>query len=112
MWVIEGGLAGLASAVCLAEAGKQVTILERRGSLGDRTHAIKVDSVDDLPDSGQHVIASGYERLFRYRSVAMPFPPTNAIALAVVLLSIAAEVGGHGPPAAARPSAIDVLAAA
>ncbi|MEV0252058.1 hydroxysqualene dehydroxylase HpnE [Nocardia sp. NPDC050712] len=64
--VIGGGLAGLASAVWLAEAGKQVTLLERRGRLGGRTHAMKAEAVDDLPDNGQHVIASGYDHLFRY----------------------------------------------
>ncbi|BDX29860.1 phytoene desaturase [Mycobacterium antarcticum] len=64
--VIGGGLAGLASAVWLAEAGKQVTLLERRGRLGGRTYAMRAEGVDDLPDNGQHVIASGYEHLFRY----------------------------------------------
>ncbi|MGK8520415.1 hydroxysqualene dehydroxylase HpnE [Nocardia asteroides] len=64
--VIGGGLAGLASAVWLAEAGKQVTLLERRGRLGGRTHAMRAEAVDDPPDNGQHVIASGYEHLFRY----------------------------------------------
>jgi squalene-associated FAD-dependent desaturase len=64
--IIGGGLAGLASAVWLAEAGKQVTLLERRGRLGGRTHAMKVEAADDLPDNGQHVIASGYDHLFRY----------------------------------------------
>ncbi|MGO4614447.1 hydroxysqualene dehydroxylase HpnE [Nocardia sp. 2YAB30] len=64
--VIGGGLAGLASAVWLAEAGKQVTLLERRGRLGGRTHAMRVEAVDDPPDNGQHVIASSYDHLFRY----------------------------------------------
>jgi squalene-associated FAD-dependent desaturase len=64
--VIGGGLAGLASAVWLAEAGGEVTLLERRGRLGGRTHAMRADAVDDVPDNGQHVIASGYEHLFRY----------------------------------------------
>jgi squalene-associated FAD-dependent desaturase len=64
--VVGGGLAGLASAVWLAEAGKDVTLLERRGRLGGRTHAMRADDVDDVPDNGQHVIASGYEHLFRY----------------------------------------------
>lgn len=64
--VIGGGLAGLASAVWLAEAGCTVTLLERRGSLGGRAHAMRADSVDDTPDNGQHVIASGYQHLYRY----------------------------------------------
>ncbi|WP_067570471.1 hydroxysqualene dehydroxylase HpnE [Nocardia acidivorans] len=64
--VIGGGLAGLASAVWLAEAGKQVTLLERRGRLGGRTHALEVPALHDIPDNGQHVIASGYDHLFRY----------------------------------------------
>ncbi|MFE6861377.1 hydroxysqualene dehydroxylase HpnE [Nocardia sp. NPDC057668] len=64
--VIGGGLAGLASAVWLAEAGRQVTLLERRGRLGGRTHALEVAQLHDVPDNGQHVIASGYDHLFRY----------------------------------------------
>ncbi|WP_280417395.1 hydroxysqualene dehydroxylase HpnE [Nocardia carnea] len=64
--VIGGGLAGLASAVWLAEAGKQVTLLERRARLGGRTQAMQVPEVGDVPDNGQHVLASGYRSLFRY----------------------------------------------
>lgn len=64
--VIGGGLAGLASAVWLAEAGRDVVLLERRGRLGGRTHAMRADEVDDVPDNGQHVIASGYHNLYRY----------------------------------------------
>ncbi|MEE3853070.1 hydroxysqualene dehydroxylase HpnE [Gordonia sp. LSe1-13] len=64
--VVGGGLAGLASAVWLTEAGHRVTVLERRGSLGGRTIAMPVAAVDDVPDNGQHVFASGYEHLMRY----------------------------------------------
>ncbi|MCG8315684.1 MAG: FAD-dependent oxidoreductase [Pseudomonadales bacterium] len=64
--VVGGGLAGLASAVWLSEAGQDVTLLERRGSLGGRTIAIPQPEIDDVPDNGQHVFASGYENLFRY----------------------------------------------
>lgn len=68
--VIGGGLAGLASAVWLAEAGCTVTLLERRGSLGGRTHAMRAEAGSngpgDVPDNGQHVIASGYQHLYRY----------------------------------------------
>lgn len=64
--VIGGGLAGLAAAVWLAEAGKPVTLLERRARLGGRTQAMEVPEVGDIPDNGQHVVASGSRSLFRY----------------------------------------------
>ena len=64
--VVGGGLSGLASAVWMAEAGYEVTLLERRGALGGRTIAIPQKEVNDVPDNGQHVFASGYENLFRY----------------------------------------------
>ena len=42
------------------------TLLEKRGSLGGRTIAIPQPAVDDIPDNGQHVFASGYEYLLRF----------------------------------------------
>ena len=64
--VIGGGLSGLASAVWLAEKGHQVTLLERRGALGGRTISIPQEEVNDVPDNGQHVFASGFEHLMNY----------------------------------------------
>ncbi|KAB2348270.1 hydroxysqualene dehydroxylase HpnE [Actinomadura rudentiformis] len=65
--VIGGGLAGLASAVWLAEAGDQVTLLERRGRLGGRTLGFPLDAAGgEMVDNGQHVIAGSYTNIFRY----------------------------------------------
>lgn len=64
--VVGGGLAGMASAVWLAEAGQRVTLLERRASLGGRTHAIAVPQVDDVADNGQHIMTPHFHHLFRY----------------------------------------------
>ncbi len=83
--VIGGGLAGLASAVWLAEAGCTVTLLEQRGRLGGRARiAMRVEVADDMPDNGQHVIASGYQHLYRYlRSVGtrehIAFPKSSTL---------------------------------
>lgn len=70
--VVGGGLAGLASAVWLAERGDQVTLLESRGRLGGRTIGISLDVAGHQEDleNGQHVIAAPYDHVFRYlRSV-------------------------------------------
>src|SRR5690606_35086064 len=55
--VIGGGLAGLASAVWLAEAGKKVTLLERRGRPGGRAHTTEREAGHGPPGLGQHLIA-------------------------------------------------------
>lgn len=64
--VIGAGLAGLASAVWLVEAGYHVTLLERRASLGGRCHAVNIPQVNGLADNGQHIMTRGYRHLLRY----------------------------------------------
>jgi hydroxysqualene dehydroxylase len=51
--VVGGGLAGLSSALVLAEAGRQITLLESRPRLGGATASFTRDGV--TVDTGQHV---------------------------------------------------------
>jgi squalene-associated FAD-dependent desaturase len=51
--VIGGGLAGVAAAIALADAGLDVTLLERRPHLGGLTTSIQRDGLSF--DNGQHV---------------------------------------------------------
>ncbi|MGC9665225.1 hydroxysqualene dehydroxylase HpnE [Planosporangium sp. 12N6] len=56
--VVGGGLAGIAAAVRLADAGARVTLLERRPELGGATYSF--DRGDLVADTGQHVFLRCY----------------------------------------------------
>jgi squalene-associated FAD-dependent desaturase len=51
--VIGGGLAGITAALRLADAGREVTLFERRPVLGGLTHSFRRGELD--VDNGQHV---------------------------------------------------------
>ncbi|MEV0594575.1 hydroxysqualene dehydroxylase HpnE [Nonomuraea cavernae] len=51
--VVGGGLAGIAAAVALGEAGHTVTLYEARPRLGGATHSFERDGL--VVDNGQHV---------------------------------------------------------
>ena len=55
--VVGGGLAGLAAALDLAEAGHQVTVLEARPTLGGAVQTLpaREGDPDPPPDNGQHI---------------------------------------------------------
>jgi squalene-associated FAD-dependent desaturase len=62
--VVGGGLAGIAAALTLADAGVQVTLLERRPHLGGLTTSVERDGLSF--DNGQHVFlgcCSAYQAL-------------------------------------------------
>lgn len=63
--VVGGGLAGMASAVWLAELGHAVTLLESNGTLGGRTVGL-TSKYGDAVENGQHVLAGSYENIFRF----------------------------------------------
>lgn len=54
--VVGGGVAGLSAACALAEAGFQVTVLERRGYLGGRASSYLHPGTQEVIDNCQHVL--------------------------------------------------------
>jgi uncharacterized protein with NAD-binding domain and iron-sulfur cluster len=62
--VIGGGVAGLAAATALAEAGRRVLVLEARGELGGRATAFIDRETGELVDNGQHVLFGCYLETF------------------------------------------------
>ena len=63
--MIGAGVAGLAAATALAEAGKRVLVLEARGQLGGRATAFNDRETGELVDNGQHVLFGCYRETFR-----------------------------------------------
>ncbi|MBI4300870.1 MAG: FAD-dependent oxidoreductase, partial [Chloroflexi bacterium] len=53
--VIGGGLAGLAAACELADAGFKVTLLEKRPYVGGRAFSFQLKDTGQQVDNGQHV---------------------------------------------------------
>jgi zeta-carotene desaturase len=54
--IIGGGLAGIAAALRLAQAGQSVTLVETRMRLGGRATSFDDPATDDLLDNCQHVL--------------------------------------------------------
>jgi zeta-carotene desaturase len=64
--VVGAGVAGLAAASALAEAGRRVLVLEARGELGGRATAFVDRATGELVDNGQHVLFGCYHETFRF----------------------------------------------
>ena len=64
--ILGGGFAGLSAAVDLAEAGKRVTLLERRSFLGGRAYSFTDKTTGDTIDNGQHLMMGCYHRTLRF----------------------------------------------
>lgn len=62
--VVGAGVAGLAAATKLAEAGRRVLVLEARGQLGGRATAFTDRATGELVDNGQHVLFGCYRETF------------------------------------------------
>ena len=64
--VVGGGFAGLRAAVTLADAGRRVTLLESRNSLGGRARSFTDPATGDVVDNGQHLFLGGYHRTLAF----------------------------------------------
>lgn len=64
--IVGGGLAGLACAVALAEAGLRVTIVEREKSLGGRARSWTDPTTGDAVDLGPHLLHSEYRNMLAF----------------------------------------------
>ena len=62
--VIGGGVAGLAAATALADAGRRVIVLEARGQLGGRATSFVDRVTGERVDNGQHVLFGCYRDTF------------------------------------------------
>ena len=62
--VVGAGVAGLAAATALAEAGQRVVVLEARRVLGGRATAFVDRETGELVDNGQHVMFGCYHETF------------------------------------------------
>ena len=64
--VIGGGLAGIAAAANLAEAGWEVTLVEARAALGGRAFSYRDPQTGRELDNGQHVIVGACHNLIDF----------------------------------------------
>ena len=64
--VVGAGVAGLAAATALAEAGRRVIVLEARGVPGGRATAFRDRETGELVDNGQHVLFGCYHETFAF----------------------------------------------
>jgi squalene-associated FAD-dependent desaturase len=66
--VVGGGLAGLAAALDLADAGHAVTVLEARPTLGGAVQTLpeREDDPEPPPDNGQHIALGCFTEYLRF----------------------------------------------
>ncbi|MBS1517333.1 MAG: FAD-dependent oxidoreductase [Bacteroidetes bacterium] len=71
--VIGGGIAGLSSAVFLAEKGCRVKLIESSPKLGGRAYSFYDQEKKMFFDNGQHILAGWYENTFDFLKITGSF---------------------------------------
>src|SRR5919206_5164640 len=66
--VVGGGLAGLAAALELVDAGREVTLYEARPSLGGKVQTLprREGDPEPAPDNGQHIALGCFTEYLRF----------------------------------------------
>jgi squalene-associated FAD-dependent desaturase len=66
IWIVGGGLAGLAAAVALAEQGRKVTLIEGAPQAGGRCRSYFDPVLGSVIDNGNHLVLSGNHSVQAY----------------------------------------------
>jgi len=64
--IIGGGLAGLSTAVFLADKNFKIKLIEASPKLGGRTYSFNYTDQDSEIDNGQHILMGCYNETFKY----------------------------------------------
>ena len=64
--VVGAGVAGMAAACSLADAGFRVRLIERRGYLGGRASSYLHPGVNEVIDNCQHALIGAYTNLIGF----------------------------------------------
>ena len=66
IYVIGGGLAGLSTAVALADKGARIVLFEAAGQAGGRCRSYFDAALDCVIDNGNHLVLSGNHAVMAY----------------------------------------------
>ncbi len=103
--MVGGGLAGLAAALELVDAGCEVAVLEARPTLGGAVQTLPERAADPPPppDNGQHIALGCFERYLRF---LQRIGKTGAIRRDTLALPV---IDADGRVAVVRPGALGLL---
>jgi squalene-associated FAD-dependent desaturase len=103
--VVGGGLAGLAAALDLVDAGHDITLLESRPTLGGAVQTLpeRADDPSPAPDNGQHIALGCFSEYLRFLARVGQAGAVRRLPLALRV------VGADGGVAAIAPGVLPLV---
>jgi squalene-associated FAD-dependent desaturase len=97
--VVGGGLAGLAAALDLADAGHEVTLLEARPTLGGAVQTLprREGDPEPPPDNGQHIALGCFTEYLRFLERVGRLGDARRLKLSLAVIGEDGLVGVIGP---------------